>query len=45
VLAAEEEQRWNRSKGVREVKLVETCEDVQVQATGTNMDATFWTKR
>ena len=26
VLAAEEEQRWNRSKGVREVKLVDTHE-------------------
>ena len=35
VLAAEEEQRWNRSKGVREAKLVETCEGVQVKAAGT----------
>jgi len=35
VLAAEEEQRWNRSKGVREAKLVETCEGIQVKAAGT----------
>jgi len=35
VLAAEEEQHWNRSKGVREAKFVETCEGVQVQTAGT----------
>jgi len=35
VLATEEEQRWNKGKGVREVRLVETCEGVQVQPAGT----------
>jgi len=34
VLATDEEKRWNRSKSVREAKLVETCEGVQVKVTG-----------
>ena len=37
----EEEQRWNRSKGVREAKLVETCEGVKVQAARTLLLGVF----